>query len=404
MDIDAALEKGRNYDPEVVNQYALKSMGIDPAWGSSAFGIVVTQWVDEHIQILHAEEYQKPDYNEMLNVVSKLIKKYNINKIFIDGANPSFIRSLKIQMNERPDYEWLIERAKKMKRGVWEYMDIIPVHFSTEHKDMPAHCKIKLEKELVAINPRFDKLITALRTAVDNEGTLDMEVASYDDIFDAYRLALELGLVRTEAKENSEVKKRLEGLDIDCRQIEADRTDLFDILTALRTIILQEKENSILVNVSVGSKIQAIASMMACMMFKDTVRMIRPYYAFPEKYARLPMKKQEQEQETFGLKKIIGLPDYKISIPSEKLIKCLSLISNEQNAKITKKMLKDLAVKNNLIHTATKKNNQAESTEQAEYMALNKNLIEPMLSWKFITVSKVGSNHVVSMTNEGHDD
>jgi hypothetical protein len=44
-------------------------MGIDSAWGSSAFGIVVTQWVDSHIQILHAEEYHRPDYNEMLSVV-----------------------------------------------------------------------------------------------------------------------------------------------------------------------------------------------------------------------------------------------------------------------------------------------------------------------------------------------
>jgi hypothetical protein len=37
-------------------------MGIDPAYGSSAFGIVVTQWEDNHIQILHAEEYRRPDY------------------------------------------------------------------------------------------------------------------------------------------------------------------------------------------------------------------------------------------------------------------------------------------------------------------------------------------------------
>jgi hypothetical protein len=38
----------------------------------------------------------------------------------------------------------------------------------------------------IAINPdKFDKLITALRTAVDNDGTLD-----YSDIFDAFRLAL----------------------------------------------------------------------------------------------------------------------------------------------------------------------------------------------------------------------
>ena len=39
--------------------------GIDPAYGSSAFGIVATQWIDNHIQILHAEEYHRPDYNEM---------------------------------------------------------------------------------------------------------------------------------------------------------------------------------------------------------------------------------------------------------------------------------------------------------------------------------------------------
>jgi hypothetical protein len=70
-------------------------------------------------------------------------------------------------------------------------MDVIPVRFATEHKDMLAHSKIKLEKELVAINPRLDKLMTALRTAVDNEGALDKEATSYDDIFDAYRLALE---------------------------------------------------------------------------------------------------------------------------------------------------------------------------------------------------------------------
>ena len=70
-------------------------------------------------------------------------------------------------------------------------MDVIPVHFSTEHKDMLAHCKIKLEKELIAINPRFDKLIIALRTAVDNEETLDKEATSFDDIFDAFRLTLE---------------------------------------------------------------------------------------------------------------------------------------------------------------------------------------------------------------------
>jgi hypothetical protein len=43
----------------------------------------------------------------------------------------------------------------------------------------------------IAINPeKFDKLIIALRTTVDNDGTLDKEATSYNDIFDAFRLAL----------------------------------------------------------------------------------------------------------------------------------------------------------------------------------------------------------------------
>jgi predicted transcriptional regulator len=36
-------------------------------------------------------------------------------------------------------------------------------------------------------------------------------------------------------------------------------------------------------------------------------------------------------------------------------------------------------------------------------MALNKNLIEPLLDWNFITVDKIGSRHVISLTNEGRN-
>jgi hypothetical protein len=74
-----------------------------------------------------------------------------------------------------------------------ENMRIVPVNFNSEHKAMLGHCKMILEQDpgKVAINPDgFDKLITALRTAVDNDGTLDKESTLYNDIFDAFRLAL----------------------------------------------------------------------------------------------------------------------------------------------------------------------------------------------------------------------
>jgi hypothetical protein len=72
-------------------------------------------------------------------------------------------------------------------------MRIVPVNFNSEHKGMLGHCKMIFEADggRIAINPdKFDKLITALRTAVDNDGTLDKEATSYNDVYDAFRLAL----------------------------------------------------------------------------------------------------------------------------------------------------------------------------------------------------------------------
>ena len=197
-DIEAAIEKGRRYNPDNFTPYyssTSRSMGIDPAYGSSAFGIVVTQWEDNHIQILYAEEHHRPDYNEMLSLVYGLMSKYQVDSVYIDGANPSFIKSLKIQIGEDPDYDKVIARYRSEGLGdSWtKDMKIIPVNFNKEHKAMLGHCKMILEQEpgKIAINrDKFDKLITSLRTAVDNDGALDKEATSYNDIFDAFRLAL----------------------------------------------------------------------------------------------------------------------------------------------------------------------------------------------------------------------
>jgi len=182
-DIDAAIEKGKLYDPVIPNTYPQKCMGIDPAYGSSSFGIVVVQFVDGQLQILYAEEYKRPDFDEMLEKVWDLLVKYSIEKVMIDGANPSFIRSLKINLGERPDYE-------NEKKELYKYMKVEPVSFAKDHRAMLGHCKLLLEQGYVAINPAFDKLITSLRTAVAEENILDKEATSYADIFDAFRLAL----------------------------------------------------------------------------------------------------------------------------------------------------------------------------------------------------------------------
>lgn len=58
---------------------------------------------------------------------------------------------------------------------------------------MFAHAKELLEYQngMIAIHPRFNNIITALRTVVENgEGSLDKEASSHDDLFDGFRLSL----------------------------------------------------------------------------------------------------------------------------------------------------------------------------------------------------------------------
>jgi hypothetical protein len=62
---------------------------------------------------------------------------------------------------------------------------------------MLAHSKKILEYNggSIGINPKFDNLITSLKTAVENgEGMLDKEATSYDDMFDAFRMSLQYSI------------------------------------------------------------------------------------------------------------------------------------------------------------------------------------------------------------------
>ncbi len=57
-------------------------------------------------------------------------------------------------------------------------MFVIPVLFAKYHNEMLAHCKELMEYQngYVAIHPRYNKLITSIRTAVENgEDALDEE-------------------------------------------------------------------------------------------------------------------------------------------------------------------------------------------------------------------------------------
>src|ERR671937_572849 len=106
----------------------------------------------------------------LIQMIWELYMKYNfdgsIDRIYVDGANPSFIRALKLALGEREDYEKVIEHRRSVSKKLWQdpasYMTVVPVNFAKEHKDMIAHCRNLMSNGLVTIYPRersFDKLI-----------------------------------------------------------------------------------------------------------------------------------------------------------------------------------------------------------------------------------------------------
>jgi hypothetical protein len=125
----------------------------------------------------------------MLRVVFDLARKYAIAKIYVDGSNPAFIKSLKRMLGEDPNYD-RYTREEIQRFDATNIMKVIPVPFSLEHKDMLQHAKMLIEREKVAIHSSFEKLIVALSTATEVDGSLDKDDTSYDDILDSFRLSL----------------------------------------------------------------------------------------------------------------------------------------------------------------------------------------------------------------------
>jgi hypothetical protein len=195
------LRQKIEYNPYEINPNAKKSIGLDPSFGSSKFGIVATQLVDGKIQVIHAEEYDRPNFTDMINVIWSLKQQYgHATNIYVDAANPEVWQALKKEFGEPYNQQYISDQrieCRKFNLNLEDRMIIVPVPFSIAGGQMLQHAKWLLEEteedgsSLIAIHPSFDKLLTSLRTAVANEYKLDKEQTSYNDILDAFRLALQ---------------------------------------------------------------------------------------------------------------------------------------------------------------------------------------------------------------------
>ena len=116
--------KASGFEDLANHSYTQKSVGLDPGFGSSNFGVCITELVDGLVNVIHAEKYQRPDFNRMIDITVNLLDKCSItfegrSRIFVDGANPSFIRALKERLDEDTNYEHITSYLKKQYSSVY---------------------------------------------------------------------------------------------------------------------------------------------------------------------------------------------------------------------------------------------------------------------------------------------
>jgi hypothetical protein len=178
------------YDPDYVVYECPKSIGIDPSYGSSKFAIVVSQFMDGRIQVLYANEFDRPDPMEMERLAIDLTHQYGLfenntqnGQVIVDGANVNFIKYMKMMLNENTHYEDEKEDDHKFKR-------VRPINFGTTHRKLLSNMIELISKGYVAIDARFEDLLNQLRIAQMDANLSLIKKPLTLDLVDAFRLSL----------------------------------------------------------------------------------------------------------------------------------------------------------------------------------------------------------------------
>jgi hypothetical protein len=192
--IDKAVELAKKY-PNTINKNAEHSLGIDPGFGSSNCAFVCVEYSDSKIKVVYAKQFNRSGFNDMIQEVWNIRNLVGeVSNVYIDMANTEFIEACKQDLGDNTSWEYIHDTLNKYRRSrsrIESVMKVVPVSFREEGASMLVHVKNLLDHEdnLIAINPKYEELISALKGAVSTEYRLDKKESVFSDLTDAFRLA-----------------------------------------------------------------------------------------------------------------------------------------------------------------------------------------------------------------------
>jgi hypothetical protein len=104
---------------------------------------------------LYAKAFERPDYQEAIDVAFNLMREYKINRVFVDGSNRAVWTTLKNTIGE----------SIHDNDQIYDSDILVPVNFGVEHKRMLSDLQMLFSNNMVAVSPQFDELIMDLRVA-----------------------------------------------------------------------------------------------------------------------------------------------------------------------------------------------------------------------------------------------
>ncbi len=175
---------------------------------------------------------------------------------------------------------------------------------------------------------------------------------------------------------------------------------------AVKEIFEAERQNRIYVNLSTGSKLDAIAGMLACMLFakEKNTGDVRAFYAIPVGSGR-QNKHSKFFSETQGLKDIqwISFLELELTRPSLTQIAALKILLDAKQPLKKKEVIDRLLKAGHLPdYDRTEKGKKKRNLESARYHAAENQIFKSLKErWKAINEERAGRSQKLTLDENG---
>ena len=141
---------------------------------------------EDIIRVIDLHYIQRGNPQEISDLCWDIWKKHGYFNTwyYCDSSSAAMINLLKGRWRE--NVNWLKTKDVSPRSN-----KIIPISFNGDnHKQMLSRMHLIVSKGKLAVDPKYDKLISSMRTAVAEGLSLRKEKTSFDDVLDSARVGL----------------------------------------------------------------------------------------------------------------------------------------------------------------------------------------------------------------------